>query len=63
MYELHKTTKIVGTQLYRRIIEAAKEQANINMNISARKVWNEEDHDLFTRTFFKLMKTHAQYDL
>lgn len=61
MYELHKTTKVIGSELYKNIMATAKEEANKSMMMSGRKVWNEEDHDLFTKTFFSLMKTHAGY--
>jgi hypothetical protein len=61
MYELHRTTKIVSSILYREIMDKAKEEANKSMFLGGRKNWNEEDHDIFSKTFFQLMRTHAGY--
>lgn len=63
MYKTERCTKVVGTPLYNRIMEAAKTEANKQMNYGMRKSWNEDDHELFTSTFFKLMKTHAGYEV
>ena len=63
MYETARLNRNVGTPLYNRIMDAAKTEANKQMNYGLRKTWNEADHELFTRTFFQLMKTHAGYEV
>lgn len=63
MYETSKTLKEVSPLLYRKIMDTAKDEANKYMNIWGRKSWDEDDHDLFTKTFFALLKTHAGYDI
>jgi len=63
VYKTSSCLKEVSPSLYRKILDTAKEEANKQMNYGLRKTWNEQDHELFTKTFFALMKTHAGYEI
>lgn len=63
-FAVRKTSgKSASRQLYRSVTDGAKDAANKNMIRNGRKSWNEEDHDVFTKEFFKSMKVKAGYEV
>lgn len=63
MYETARLRDSSEATLYRRIMDASKDAANHQMNCCMRKSWNEDDHELFTKTFYGLMKKYAGYEV
>ena len=56
-------TSIKSSTLYKQATESAKQLANKNMVKCGRKNWNEEDYEVFQKSFFMLLKTHAGYEV